>query len=50
MESCNSGDNIVKDVGCCLGFNDPLRQYFSLYRAVSQGEGGRIEMIDERKN
>ena len=23
----------------CFGFNDPLRQYFSLYRAVSQREG-----------
>ena len=27
----------------CLGFNDPLRQYFSLYRAVSQREGERGE-------
>ena len=27
-------------VGCC-GFNDPLGQYFSLYRAVSQREGER---------
>ena len=24
-----------------LGFNGPLRQYFSLYRAVSQREGER---------
>ena len=24
-------------VGCC-GFNGPVRQYFSLYRAVSQRE------------
>ena len=23
----------------CLGFNGPLRQYFSLYRAASQREG-----------
>ena len=23
----------------CFGFNGPLRQYFSLYRAVSQREG-----------
>ena len=23
----------------CFGFNDPLRQYFSLYRAVFQREG-----------
>ena len=27
----------------CLGFNGPLRQYFSLYRAVSQREGERGE-------
>ena len=30
--------------GClvgCFGFNGPLRQYFSLYRAVSQREGER---------
>ena len=32
-----------------LGFNGSLRQYFSLYRAVSQREGERREMIDERK-
>ena len=25
----------------CVGFNGPLRQYFSLYRAVSQREGDR---------
>ena len=25
----------------CFGFSGPLRQYFSLYRAVSQREGGR---------
>ena len=31
----------------CFGFNGPLRQYFSLYRAVSQREG---ERIDESKN
>ena len=29
----------------CFGFNGPLRQYFSLYRAVSQKEGER-----KRKN
>ena len=23
---------------CCFGFNGPLRQYFSLYRAVFQRE------------
>ena len=27
----------------CFGLNDPLRQYFSLYRAVSQREGDRKE-------
>ena len=27
----------------CFGFNDPSRQYFSLYRAVSQREGKRGE-------
>ena len=28
---------------CCFGFKGPLRQYFSLYRAVSQWEGERTE-------
>ena len=32
-----------------VGLIGPLRQYFSLYRAVSQREGERREMIDERK-
>ena len=32
---------------CCFGFNGPFRQYFSLYRAVSQREGG---IKEERKN
>ena len=27
----------------CFGFNGPLRQYFSLYRAVSKREGEREE-------
>ena len=27
----------------CFGLNGPLRQYFSLYRAVSQREGERDE-------
>ena len=27
----------------CFGFNGPLKQYFSLYRAVSQREGERKE-------
>ena len=36
---------IVGLVGC-FGFNGPLRQSFSLYRAVSQREGERKERID----
>ena len=31
---------------CCFGFNGPLRQYFSLYRAVSQWE---VERTEKRK-
>ena len=27
----------------CIGLNGPFRQYFSLYRAVSQREGERKE-------
>ena len=35
----------------CFGFNGPLRQYFSLYRAVSQREGEiGEEKIEESKN
>ena len=34
----------------CFGFNDPLRQYFSLYRVVPQREGEREERIEESKN
>ena len=29
----------------CLGLNGPLRQYFSLYRAVSRREGERKERL-----
>ena len=32
----------------CFGLNGPLRHYISLYRVVSQREGERKEMIDER--
>ena len=37
-------DNVLASwlVGC-FGLNGPLRQYFSLYRAVSQREGERKE-------
>ena len=31
----------AQDLVGCLGFNSPLRQYFSLYRAVSQRDGER---------
>ena len=34
----------------CFGLNGPLRQYFSLYQAVSQRGRKKREMIDERKN
>ena len=34
----------------CFGFKGPLRQYFSLHRAVSQREGERRERVDESKN
>ena len=34
----------------CFGLNGPLRQYFSIYRAVSQREGERGDRIDESKN
>ena len=41
-----------KNVGwmVVLGFNDLLRQYFSLYRAVSQRRRKKKEMMDESKN
>ena len=34
----------------CFGFNGPLRQYFSLYRAASQREGERGECASKRAN
>ena len=37
-------------VGWLFWVYGPLRQYFSLYRAVSQREGERRERIDESKN
>ena len=44
-QACENDSLIYKtDVGWlvgCFGLNDPLRQYFSLYRAVSQREGER---------
>ena len=32
----------------CFGFNDPLRQYFSLYRAVSQKERKKTDRGDRK--
>ena len=48
---CNSGptfkekSKMCKDwlAGWCFELNGPLRQYFSLYRAISQREGERKE-------
>ena len=34
-------DEMMSLVGWLFGFNGPLRQYFSLYRAVSQRDGQR---------
>ena len=39
-KNINNKNKINMLVGC-FGFNGPLRQYFSLYRAVSQREGDR---------
>ena len=36
-----SGGAKVGSLVGCFGFNGPLRQYFSLYRVVSQREGER---------
>ena len=33
----------------CFGFNGPLRQFFSQYRAITQREGEKREMTDERQ-
>ena len=35
--------NLIGWLVGCFGLNGPLRQYFSLYRAVSQREGERKE-------
>ena len=39
---CLGGGRVGWLVGC-IGFKGPLRQYFSLYRALSQREGDRGE-------
>ena len=44
MLKITKGNNSAKNVGWlvgCFGFNGPLRQCFSLYRAASQREGLR---------
>ena len=38
-----------EDLVGCFGLNGPLRQYFSLYRAVSQREGERKEKRQMRE-
>ena len=40
---CNLVLDLDNSIVGCFGFNGPLRQYFSLYRAVSQREGERGE-------
>ena len=45
-ENKDEGNGGGEDVGWlvgCFGFNGPLRQYFSLYRAVPKREGERGE-------
>ena len=39
----SGGGRVVRWLVGCFGFNSPLRQYSSLYRAVSQREGERKE-------
>ena len=41
LKYCLKGPLNPKQPTNQIGFNGPLRQYFSLYRAVSQG-GGRV--------
>ena len=42
--------DLLLDALVGFGLNGPLRQYFSLYRAVSQKGREKREIIDERKN
>ena len=42
IKKINASHSLDWLVGC-FGLNGPLRQYFSLYRAVSQREGERKE-------
>ena len=41
--TCNAMSSGWLAVVGCFGFNGPLRQYFSIYWAVSQREGERGE-------
>ena len=43
---------LIGAIDWLVGFSlkGPFRQYFSLYRAVTQNGGEKKEMIDERKN
>ena len=43
VNSTNVTENNERNNKRCLGFNGPLRQYFSLYQAVSLREGEREE-------
>ena len=49
LQSFSSSDLTECWLVGCFGFNGPLRQYFSLYRAVSQREGERKDDDDEFK-
>ena len=40
---CQNEQTVFTALVGWFGFNGPLRQYFSLYRAVSQREGERKE-------
>ena len=51
VKKCETVNRNLRILVGCFGLNGPLRQYFSLYRAVSQREGERAEKrIDESKN
>ena len=45
LQKMADGSDFTYDFGLvgCFGLNGPLRQYFSLYRAVSLREGERKE-------
>ena len=49
LDSCSHTTHDWIWLVSCFGFNGPLRQYFSLYRAVSRRVRKKREKIDERK-